>query len=803
MKIYISLILSFLFLAGGTKAQEKEQLKTYDHLHHEGQTLKIYAENGLIELTAFQPNVVKVSYLKNDKQQLDSSYVVVAKPYPTFVRVAQNLDNIFFETDSLFITINKWNFNIHFEGVKHKLLTNNNLAYSISDTLKALDFSLAPQEAIYGLGSRAIPVNRRGYLLENYHQPHYGYVYGEKNLNISVPFYTSNRGYGIYFDNKGAGFFDIGKSQSNQFQFSTQSGDLSYYLISGNNQSILKAYTWLTGRQPLPPIWALGFIQSRFGYKSQQETLDIVKRTKAAGYPIDATVLDLFWYGQVKTIGNLNWQRDSFPEPKKMLSELKEMGVKTIPITQTFVTKLSDNYPTVVKESLLTKGINGENYIINGFWAGPAGLLDIFKPQTQSYLWNFYKQRINEGVAGWWCDLGEPEQHPDSMRHVIGKARDVHSIYPLIWSQMIYNNYRKDFPNQRVFDLARSGGAGMQRYATFPWSGDISRSWEGLKAQIPVMLGAGMSGIAYMHSDAGGFAQGIKDKELYTRWMEYAAFTPIFRAHGDPAQAAPEPIFWDDTTQNIVKKFIKLRYRMLPYNYTLAAENTETGRPLAMPLNYFDHDSRLENINDEYLWGADLLIAPIIKKGERERKVLFPQGEWLDFNTGKAYQNEASIKANLDQLPVFVKAGSFIPIANDMPNTTVYTSDTLHIKYFMANDTLQHQSRMFYDDGKDPLSIENGKDEILVFKAQKSGKTLNISFKSSKVGKERNLFFEVIKSVKPIAIQSFDGTKLKLKKSMKKLNKPNTAFYDKKSQQIYVHVTSNGNPQGFKLTFNQ
>ncbi|MBD3749774.1 MAG: DUF4968 domain-containing protein [Sphingobacteriales bacterium] len=248
MKIYIGLTLFLLFSQGILKAQQKEQLKTYDHLHHEGQTLKVYAENGWIELTAYQPNVVKVSYLKNHKQLLDSSYVVVAKPYPTFVRVAQNLDNIFFETDSLFITINKWNFNIHFEGVKHKLLTNNNLAYTISDSLKVLDFSLAPQEAIYGLGSRALPVNRRGYLLENYHQPHYGYVYGERNLNISVPFYTSNRGYGIYFDNKGDGFFDIGKSQPNQFQFSTQNGNLSYYFISGDYKSVLEAYTWLTGK---------------------------------------------------------------------------------------------------------------------------------------------------------------------------------------------------------------------------------------------------------------------------------------------------------------------------------------------------------------------------------------------------------------------------------------------------------------------------------------------------------------------------------------------------------------------------
>lgn len=791
MKFKLIVINLFVFL--GVYAQEPSPLKTYDHKQLDGQTLKVYAENGLISLTAYQPNMIKVIYLKNDLQKPDSSYVVISNPLQTQVKITQNLDDIFMTTDSLIVIINKLNFSIKFQNRKEKLLSINAQAFEFKDSIKVLNFNLSPEESIYGLGSRAIPLDRKGYRLENYHQPHYNYAYGEENLNNSVPFLSSNKGYGIYFDNKGAGFFDIGKTKIDTLQYSTQSGNLSYYFISGTQEAILRSYTWLTGKQPLPPIWALGYIQSRFGYKSQQEALEVVKRTKAAGYPIDATVLDLFWYGEVKSIGNHNWQRDSFPQPEKMLKELKDMGVKTIPITQTFVTKTSNNFENATNQNLFTKGINGEDFIINGFWAGPAGLLDVFKPEAQQYLWNFYKQRINEGVAGWWCDLGEPEQHPDSMRHVIGKARDVHSIYPLVWSQLIYNHYRKDFPEQRVFNLARSGGAGMQRYATFPWSGDVNRSWDGFKAQIPVMLGAGLSGIGYMHSDAGGFAQGEKDPELYVRWMQFATFTPIFRAHADPLQAAPEPIFWADSTQEIVKKYIKLRYRMLPYNYTLAAENTNSGRPLAMPLNYFELEGNLNNVNDEYLWGKELLVAPILQKGIRTREVVFPAGKWMDFYNGKIYENKATVKAGLADLPLFAKAGSFIPMANDMPNTGAYTSDTLNIKYFIANDTLKHQSLLFYDDGKDPLSIQNKKYEVLTFMGYGNQNMQTIETKSTKPGHSRDLYFELFNVNKPAKIYTANGVKFKLKRTVKNLKK-NTAVYNSENRILKLHIKDDGQP---------
>ncbi len=791
MKFRIFFTLGFLFTQL-LFAQPKSVFTGYINYAFDGQDLKINTQSGQIRITPYDHQTIRVTYLDASNPFSDSSYVLVADPKYVNAKVQETSTAILLKTDSIQLVIDKQNLQIDFSLNSRKPLTRNLSYFCTSDNIHGLSFHLNDTEALYGTGSRAIPVNRRGYALENYHQPHYGYSYGEQNLNVSVPLIISSAGYALYFENSGSGNFDLGKTNKDQLEYTTQSGYASYFLIAGNNDEILNSYTRLTGKQPLPPRWALGFIQSRFGYKSAKETLETAKKTIAAGYPLDATVLDLFWYGDVKTMGNHDWRLDSFPQPAKMLSELKSMGVKTIPITQTFVTRLSANFNKVTQAGLFAKDDKGNDFIIAGFWAGPTGLLDIFKPQSQQYLWNFYRQRIDEGVAGWWCDLGEPEKHPDSIHHVNGMARSVHNVYPLIWAKTIFDGYRKDFPKQRIFNLARSGGAGMQRYSTFPWSGDVSRSWNGFKAQIPIMLGMSMSGIGYMHSDAGGFAQGEKDAELYTRWMEYAAFTPIYRAHADPSPAPPEPIFWDDATQKIVKEYIKLRYRFLPYNYTLAYQNTLTGRPLAMPLNYLEPENKLlANVNDEYLWGEKLLIAPIIERGNFERKVIFPKGYWVNWYTGETYADSALIKAGLNRLPIFAKSGSFVPMAKDMQNTEKYTSDTLIVKYFP--DALETARFVLYqDNGNDPLALEKKDFEQLSFIGRPDN---TIEITSTKPGKARDIYFEIINIDKPTVIKTAGGKKIKFKSERKTDKKSGLAWYDATNRILKIHLKTNGKPE--------
>jgi alpha-glucosidase (family GH31 glycosyl hydrolase) len=701
------------------------------------QRVYVHSDEGNLQVEVYTPTILRVTY--SAETDGDSSLVLVARQTKTRLRVKDLGEQFRISTDSLLLFIDKKNLQLSYSS-----------ANSGQTILKAnaegnkLKFSLDKTEALYGGGSRAININRRGYQLENYHQPHYGYSLGEQNLNVSIPFITSSKGYGIYFDNIAAGTFDLGKTKADELSYLTESGKASYFIMTGSNDQLLASYTYLTGKQPLPPRWALGFIQSRFGYKSAIETIETVKKTIAAGYPIDATVLDLYWYGDVKTMGNHAWRRDSFPEPEKMLLTLKSLGVKTIPITQTFVTKLSDNFAAASSGNLLAKNAKGEDYIIDDFWAGSAGLLDIFKPQSQQYLWNFYRQRITEGVAGWWCDLGEPEKHPDGMVHSIGKARDVHSIYPLTWAKTIFDGYQKDFPEQRVFNLARSGGAGMQRYATFPWSGDVFRSWSGYKAQIPIMLGMSMSGIGYMHADAGGFAQGEKDAELYIRWMEFAAFTPIYRAHADPAVSAPEPVFWDVATQKIVKEYVNMRYRFLPYTYSLAYQNTTSGRPLALPINYFEpNNPRISAVNDEYLWGKDLLIAPVQEKGKTKRTVYFPKGTWVNWWTSEVAIDSTMVHAPLEQLPIFAKSGSIIPMTTTLKNTEAYTGDTLVLRYF-ADDTQKAEFTLYDDNGKDPQAIAHNKYELLKFRGIPGKHIQRVEISGGKIGRLRSIRIELV-----------------------------------------------------------
>jgi oligosaccharide 4-alpha-D-glucosyltransferase len=587
----------------------------------------------------------------------------------------------------------------------------------------SLVFAVNPTEAFYGGGSKGINLNKRGMMLQNYNQAHFDYQFGQTDLNISIPFLVSNRGYGWYIDDPEKGMFDVAKSNPGEVRYSGYSDTPHCYFIGGGSlDNVVSNFTALTGRQPLPPRWALGYISSRYSYKSEREAMDIVQKTRAAGIPLDGLVFDLNWYKDATLMGNHNWYRDSFPDPSRMLANLARDNVKVVPISETYITRKSENYGYAVSHHLLaTDSISqGRAHIFDSFWAAPAALLDIFNPAAQAFYWSLYKQRIREGVSGWWFDLGEPESSTDSLIFAAGSDRQVHNLYALTWARTVFDGYRKDFPDRRVFTLIRSGYAGMQRYSVFPWSGDIDRSFQGLKAQIPIMLNMGLGGVGYMHSDAGGFTGNPKkDPELYSRWLEFAAFTPVMRTHADATEYTPEPIYWDDATRKRVTRFIRLRYALLPYNYTLAYTNTMTGRPLMMPVNYFEEaNPRLADINDEYLWGEHMLVAPVIVKGDTVKKVLFPGGTWIGFSDHRVYRDSAVVSAGIDSLPLFVKDGSVIPEVGSMTSTEGYKGEWLILRYFTGGDAPSVVSTWFYDDGKDPRSLDSGKYDLVTITTQ-------------------------------------------------------------------------------------
>jgi alpha-glucosidase (family GH31 glycosyl hydrolase) len=593
-----------------------------------------------------------------------------------------------------------------------------------NDTTSGFRFALQKDEKIYGTGFRTIPSNRRGYRVDLYNKAQYGYSLDSPNLNFSVPLAVSSAGYAILLDNPQKGYLDIGKSKNDILEFGSMGGKMTYYVIASQNpDSLMLNYGLLTGFQPMPPRWALGNLQSRFGYKTQKEAEEIVAKMIAAGYPLDAIIIDLYWFGQgVKDsffMGNLAWDRQNWPDPAAMISKFKTKGVKTILITEPYILEESSNFEALSNAGLLAKDSTGQTYVLKDFWFGKGGLLDIFNPKTQDWFWKKYDDQIKIGVAGWWGDLGEPETaHPD-MFYAAGAGDEVHNIYAHYWNKLISDGYAQHNPNERLFHLDRAGFAGSQRFSVFPWSGDVSRSWQGLQAQPRAVTGMTLSGFSYMHSDLGGFAGGEKDEELYLRWLQYGTFNPVFRVHGDD-KAPVEPIFYSKEAQIILKKFINLRYQMLPYNYTLAWLNSTKGEPITRPLFFEEPDNpEVAGMDDTYLWGPGLLVAPILEKGQKSRKIYLPKGNWFDFFTEEKYEGGRWIEkpVTLENIPVFARGGSFIPMIEPIQNTEKYSSENLILHYYFDEAVKQSGFTMYEDDGKTKDAYEKGLFELLDYKA--------------------------------------------------------------------------------------
>jgi len=664
------------------------------------------------KISALSPDVIKVVYTDSLTKSPQVYAPVLKTPFPLLFQEADN--KLILSTENVAIHLTLEPFTIEYydrmDGVK--ALQKQSISRK-TDSL-VYRFELQDSEKIYGTGGRALPLDRRGYRFLHYNQPQYGYGKGANALNYSIPHIMSSANYMLLFDNPARSVFDIGFSNNEQLDFISKDGNSTYYFINGDNpQELLANYTDLTGHQDLPPIWAFGNLLSRFGYKSQQEAEAVLNATLKAGYPVDAIILDIYWFGpelEDGKMGQLDWDFEKWPEPKKMIENWAKKGVNTILVTEPFFTKKSKNFEELVEKELLAKDASGASATIPGFYFGEAGLLDIFKPAAKDWIWDKYKYIKSFGVDGLWVDLGEPEKHPDDMVHVNGSAYEVHGIYGHEWAKTIDQGYQKDYPNERVFHMGRSGFAGTQRYGLIPWSGDVSRSWSGLQAQPAILMSMAMSGLGYMHSDAGGFSMAERDGELYMRWLQFATFTPIFRPHAD-AMIAPEPVFWSPAIQKIVKPYIDLRYSLLPYNYTLAWENKTQGLPLMRPM--FFYDSKVpEWCADQYFWGNDLLVVPILEAARKFQKVYLPEGVWYNFWVNEiAAGGSYEMRVDKKNIPIFVREGAFIPQVSGLKNTKGYKSDTLDITYYLSAG---ESARTFYfDDGITKKSFDRGVYELL------------------------------------------------------------------------------------------
>ena len=729
-QILLKAILLFLFTPIAFAQNTNRVLESFSVDHG---VFQLNTNDGKYLIKAYSDSILETSFIPAGEVFNPASDAVILLPKSTEATLNNTATALEFATAGIVVTVTKSPFMIAYSYHGRPLISEKS-GYVKDARGETLAFNLDSSEALYGAGARALGMNRRGNRLPLYNKADYGYETRSTQMNFSIPLVFSSKMYGILFDNAPIGYLDLDSKHDNTLTYETISGRKTYQVIAGDSwDQVVDNYTNLTGKQPMPPRWAFGNFASRFGYHSETEARKIVNQFIADKIPLDAIIFDLYWFGkEIKgTMGNLEFDPDNFPHPKTMIADFARQGVKTILITEPFIVTTAGKWDEAVQKNILATDANGpaNTPATYDFYFGHTGLIDIFKPAAKDWFWDIYRHYTAMGVAGWWGDLGEPEVHPSSVMHATGTADEVHNIYGHNWARLIAEGYQKDFPELRPFILMRAGYAGSQRFGMIPWSGDVNRSWGGLQSQPEIALQMGMQGLAYMHSDLGGFAGPNLDDELYVRWLQYGVFQPIFRPHAQE-EVASEAVLRAQPAKLLAKAAIELRYQLLPYNYTLAFENNQSGLPFMRPLFFEEPQNKaLYGVSDSYLWGHEFLIKPILKANLQETSVYFPaKSNWFDFYSGQQYLagTTQTIAVQADHIPVFVRAGAFIPMSAVIQNTEHYSSKAINLHYYFDPSVANSSGQLYDDDGKTSHAFEKEAFALLKFASQFDSNTLSI-----------------------------------------------------------------------------
>jgi alpha-glucosidase (family GH31 glycosyl hydrolase) len=663
---------------------------------------------------------------RNESQfQIDTSHAVMLKPSKdllwTLDRVVQEAGSEMGKTSmyilkcgllEMQISTNPFHINYTYMSVG----LSEARGYYFDETPK-IEFDLSAEEQLMGAGARVLGMNRRGYRLQLYNRAHYGYETHSELMNFTMPIVLSDKGYALHFDNPQIGWLDLDSKKQNKLTYEVIGGPLRYQVVFSDDwKDLTNSLTALLGRQPLPARWTLGNFASRFGYHSETEAKQVVAEFRKQQIPLDAIIFDLYWFGKdiQGTLGNLAFFRDSFPNGEQMIADFKTQNVKTILITEPFILTTSKKWQEADRMKLLGTDTLGNSYRYD-FYFGNTGLVDLYKPEARIWFWEIYKQFHAYGAAGFWGDLGEPEVHPTKLKHGDKWADEVHNIYGHDWARLLYEGYRKDYPTERPFILMRAGYSGSQQYGMVPWSGDVSRTWGGLKPQMEISMQMGLQGMAYMHSDLGGFAGANKDPELYVRWLQYGVFQPIFRPHAQQEEPS-EAIFKDAQTKALAKAAIELRYQMLPYNYSIAYENHDNGTPLLRPIFMEFPAAKWSFTETEtYMWGPSFLVHAITdsmtsSKDKVYQTKLPSDASWFELSTGRLVVKSEVIMTNdgnfnvvsspktLHHIPVYVRSGAFIPMSPIIQSTEAYRDTAVLLHFYVNPRAIDSSSFVWYED---------------------------------------------------------------------------------------------------------
>lgn len=724
-------------------------------------------------------------------------------------------------TEQLRIRVNKSPFKLQVFDKYQKLLFNdyNEKGYVKKNNHIASYKTLKSDEQFFGLGEKAGTLNRRGksYKMWNSDQPCYGV--NEDPLYKSIPFFMSTNHYGIFFDNTYKTEFKFGSESNDYYSFEASSGEMIYYFMYGNDyKQIIQNYIALTGKPIMPPKWALGFSQCRGNYTAETQAKDIAAEFRKRKIPCDIIYQDIGW---VEGLQDFDWKKNNYEDPKQMLKELGDQGFKMIVSQDPVISQANKKQWNEAdsKGYFAIDARTGKSYDMPWPWGGNCGVVDFTKPEVADWWGNYQQKPLNDGVRGFWTDMGEPawsnEDATDRlyMKHYLGMHDEIHNVYGFTWDKVVTEQFYKHNPNKRVFQMTRAAYAGLQRY-TFGWSGDsgngnnVLEGWNQFANQIPVGLSAGMGIIPFWTSDISGYCGDIKDydamSELYVRWMQFGIFNPLSRAHHEGGNAV-EPWVFGTEVENITRTAIELKYKLFPYIYTYAREAHDTGMPLmrALFLEY-PNDSETFDLNGQFLFGRELLVAPVVEKGAVAKKLYLPEGEWINYNDGKTVytgKQWISVEAPLDAIPLFVKKGAIIPSMPVMQY--IHEKPNYPVSFDVYPDKIGKESSfvLYEDDGE---SRDYEKDVFCKTKitaiANSSGFAIHINAREDKGYKpagSRNYIVKLHTNSKPKSVL-VNTSKMKKEKT-EGLNEKGLTDYEKtaygwdeKQGIIYIKLPDTG-----------
>ncbi len=557
-----------------------------------------------------------------------------------------------------------------------------------------ISFANSRDDHFYGLGEPIPPVSGvlkldyqgRTRTIWNKHFP---------PADLPINYFHNPRGYGLFIDNYSKARFDF--TDSKQFTYQSDGGRIRFFVIAANTPAAsLVSYTALTGRPPMPPLWMLGFMQSRYGYHDAPEFNAVMNEFRTRGIPCDAMIFDIDWQG-IGGMGNLEWQTQTFPNPEDFLEKMESNGFKTIVIVEPYVWSNTKYYLKARMDKLFCKDEKGRVRTFS-LWGRPGSLFDFCNPDTDEFWKDAIKRLHLTGIDGWWTDLNEPDVDFDDMFYA-GKTLSAlaHNSQPVLMAKSIAESYKSNFPGERTLILSRSGGPGIAKYGAAVWSGDVDSSFHHLENQIPIGISAGISGLPFWGTDMGGF-RGHPTPELMTRWFQFGLFCPIFRAHGD--HDPREPWAYGPDAEKIMTDTIKLRYRLLPHLYTVVHEAHVTGLPPIRPLFLvFPDDGNSWPQTDEFMFGDSILAAPVMRPDETAKHVYFPPGKWYDFRSDKIIKGAQTLTypAPLDTVPFFIREGSIIAMGPTLEHTGQLSHDSVAFHIYPGAKKSEYE--YYEDDG--------------------------------------------------------------------------------------------------------